>query len=506
MEAKSSFAPIISTMLSLFIVCFSFPHIVLSNEFPSFFYRLQLPSATGPESLAFALKGEGPYTGVAGGRILKYGGPNIGFVEFATTSPHRTKELCDGTNDQNLESICGRPLGLGFNDMTGELYIVDPYFGLLAVGAGGGLATQLATGVKRMPFAFLDALDVDPVSKIVYFTDASAVFRLGNVAKIIQSGDTSARLLKYDPKTNQVTVLLTGLSGAIGVAVSKDGAVILVTELITSRIRRFWVKGPKANSAEILTYLPGNPDNIKRTILGEFWVAANIQNQQPMLPVGLRIDVFGNILESFSVGIKYNTTLISEVHEHDGKPVMARDSAEDINVGVALSTALLLLGDLERNAQYSEYENYALKLQHSVQKLNVPEDSPLRKDDAIPLPFPPAQPPSQDVDESESEDGDEEEDEALVRKSKDVAKSPLQNEQVLDLTQDEEGGEVNKYTADEKESADAILADKNLEDTLAEIDAEVTTDKVVFDDQEKLLRNYILLVNLFDSFLQFMVL
>ncbi|XP_028074502.1 protein STRICTOSIDINE SYNTHASE-LIKE 10-like isoform X1 [Camellia sinensis] len=156
MEAKSSFAPIISTMLSLFIVCVSFLHIVLSNEFPSFFYRLQLPSATGPESLAFALKGEGPYTGVADGRILKYGGPNIGFVEFATTSPHRTKELCDSTNDQNLESICGRPLGLGFNDMTSELYIVDPYFGLLVVGAGGGLATQLATGVEgSLPFLML---------------------------------------------------------------------------------------------------------------------------------------------------------------------------------------------------------------------------------------------------------------------------------------------------------------------------------------------------------------
>ncbi|XP_028113915.1 uncharacterized protein LOC114311952 [Camellia sinensis] len=48
---------------------------------------------------------------------------------------------------------------------------------------------------------------------------------------------------------------------------------------------------------------------------------------------------------------------------------MVSDSAEDINVGVALSTALLLPGDLERNAQYSEYENYALMLQHSVQAI-----------------------------------------------------------------------------------------------------------------------------------------
>ena len=114
-----------------------------------------------------------------------------------------------------------------------------------------------------------------------------------------------------------------------------------------------------------------------------------------------------------------------------------------------------------------------------LKKLNVPEDSPLRKADAIPLPFPPAQPPSQDVGESESEDGDEEEDEALVRKSKDAggAKSPLQNEQVLDLTQDEEGDEVPKDAAYEKESADATLADKSLDDTLAEIDVELVADK-----------------------------
>ena len=51
----------------------------------------------------------------------------------------------------------------------------------------------------------------------------------------------------------------------------------------------------------------------------------------------------------------------------EDKPVLACDSADDINVGVALSTAVLLPGDLERNAKMSEYENYALMLQRSVQ-------------------------------------------------------------------------------------------------------------------------------------------
>ena len=55
----------------------------------------------------------------------------------------------------------------------------------------------------------------------------------------------------------------------------------------------------------------------------------------------------------------------------EDRPIMTNESADDINVGVALTTALLLPGDLERNAGYSEYENYALMLQHSVQ-VSVP--------------------------------------------------------------------------------------------------------------------------------------
>ena len=52
-----------------------------------------------------------------------------------------------------------------------------------------------------------------------------------------------------------------------------------------------------------------------------------------------------------------------------------------------------------------------------LKKLNIPDDSPLRKADAIPLPFPPTPTPSEDVDESDAEDeAEEEEDEALIRK------------------------------------------------------------------------------------------
>ncbi|XP_028052895.1 tropomyosin alpha-1 chain-like [Camellia sinensis] len=84
-----------------------------------------------------------------------------------------------------------------------------------------------------------------------------------------------------------------------------------------------------------------------------------------------------------------------------------------------------------------------------------------------------------EIKDADEKDGDEDEDGALVRKSKDAdgGKSPFQKEQVLDLTQDDEGDEVPKDAAHEKVSADIPLADKSIEETLQEIDAELTTEK-----------------------------
>ncbi|XP_028124713.1 glutamic acid-rich protein-like [Camellia sinensis] len=97
--------------------------------------------------------------------------------------------------------------------------------------------------------------------------------------------------------------------------------------------------------------------------------------------------------------------------------------------------------------------------------------------DDIPLPFPPPHPPAQSDEDSESED--EEEDDALVRKVKEAtaSKSPPQNEQVLDLTHDEEVEEVPKDVIPLKVSSDSLLADKSIDETLAQIDAEIAVEK-----------------------------
>ncbi|XP_028070061.1 otolith matrix protein OMM-64-like [Camellia sinensis] len=232
----------------------------------------------------------------------------------------------------------------------------------------------------------------------------------------------------------------------------------------------------------------------------------------------------------------------------EDRPIMSTESANDINVGVTLSTILLLPSDLERNAGYSEYENYALMLQHSVQmkkledqaeaatkaqqiaeekaesaeairkvteaeneefkskmaqaekelqkalatkkaeikeadeKAYAQDDSPLRNAEAVPLSFPPLPPPSQAEEESESEPEAEDEDnddgDALVRKPKDAGEiqSLPQDDQILDLTH-EEDEEVIKEATPEQASSDVPPTDDSLNQTLAEIDAEIMAEK-----------------------------
>ncbi|CAA0833086.1 Protein STRICTOSIDINE SYNTHASE-LIKE 12 [Striga hermonthica] len=312
-----------SIFLLILISCL--PNSPLANALHSF-KRLQLPSP-GCEAYAFDSDNGGPYTGLNDGRIVKYQGPNTGFVEYATTVPNRSKESCDGTHgDMRIGRICGRPLDMEFNHKTGELYVVDLFQGLMVVPPGGGVAALVASG-DGMPVDAPDAVAIDPMTDEVYFTDiGTIIFTNTNMTEVLLSGDTSGRLLKYDPKTKLRTVVLTGLAGPAGVAVSRDGSFVLIAEYLACQITRLWLKGPKAHTTEVITHLPGNPDNIKRTKSGDFWVPVNIQKLHPKLtsfPLGQKINPEGRITETVNFFTEYNATYVTEVHEHLGSLYVA---------------------------------------------------------------------------------------------------------------------------------------------------------------------------------------
>ncbi|KAA8541133.1 hypothetical protein F0562_025121 [Nyssa sinensis] len=248
--------------------------------------------------------------------------PNIGWVDFAITSPNRNKQPCDGTTDPNLGPICGRPLGFSFYLLTGDLYIVDAFLGLYVVGPKGGLATRLSTSADGVPFRSLDGIDVDQFTGIVYFSDATTTYDLRNISQPNFTPDSTGRLLKYDPRSKQVTVLLKDLSVPIGPAISIDGTSIFFSEYTTKRILRYWLIGLKAKTVEICLNLPGNPSKVKRSTQGNFIVAVDVRTQQRttlITPLGLRFNTCAMVPETLNFSAQYYNTTISVVQEQNGK-------------------------------------------------------------------------------------------------------------------------------------------------------------------------------------------
>uniref|UniRef100_A0A0E0M0K8 Zinc finger PMZ-type domain-containing protein n=1 Tax=Oryza punctata TaxID=4537 RepID=A0A0E0M0K8_ORYPU len=254
--------------------------------------RLGRP-AFGPESLAFDHRGGGPYTGVSNGRILRWRADRrrpAGWTEFAHNYKHATVAECAARKKKAAvaaESVCGRPLGVQFHRRTGEMYIADAYLGLMRVGRRGGLATVVATEAGGVPLNFVNGVDVDQDTGDVYFTDSSTTYQRSDYLLVVLSGDATGRLLRYEPRTGNVTVLKSGLAFPNGVAVSADGTHLVVAETASCRLLRHWLRGSNAGATEVLAELPGYPDNVRPAAAADdddsgggrggasYWVALN---------------------------------------------------------------------------------------------------------------------------------------------------------------------------------------------------------------------------------------
>ncbi|KAB5524341.1 hypothetical protein DKX38_022090 [Salix brachista] len=197
-------------------------------------------------------------------------------IKHTATYFVRTIAFCDGaTDDPDKGHICGRPFGLAYDPIARLLYIADAYYGLLVADSNGRLAKQIATGAEGQPFVFCNGLDIDPITRNIFFTDTSAVYDLRssfvnlqylqNSTKGLQANDSTGRLLKYDVRTNQVTVLMRNLSGAAG--------------------------------------------------LVETAAATVTQGSQTPVPIRVRVDGSGTISETVSLEAQYGSTPISEAQQ-----------------------------------------------------------------------------------------------------------------------------------------------------------------------------------------------
>lgn len=165
----------------------------------------------------------------------------------------------------------GRPLGLDFAP-DGDLIVADAMKGLLSI-APDGAVTLLTDSADGKPFGFMN--DVAVASDgVIYFTDASDKFGFGDHMLDLLEGRAHGRLLSYDPATKATRVLAEGLYFANGVALAKDESFVVVNETYRFRLRRHWLRGPKAGTTELFgAELPGFPDGVSQSGRGTFWVA-----------------------------------------------------------------------------------------------------------------------------------------------------------------------------------------------------------------------------------------
>ncbi|XP_015178184.1 PREDICTED: adipocyte plasma membrane-associated protein-like [Polistes dominula] len=234
---------------------------------------LHVDKLKGPEAFD-SYNGE-LYTGLEGGYVVKINENKMEtFVEFG------------GKCDEILKyHECGKILGLKF-DKKGNLYVVDTYKGIFKVDPKGyyqkivDISKPINNKVPQIP----NNLDIAENGDI-YWTDSSTDFPLYD-AIYTTLVNPSGRLIRYNAATKTNEVLMENLAFANGVKLSKDESFLLVVESLSSRINKYYLKGPKAGQHEILHEgLPGILDNIHEDNNGGFFVSiySYIDEENPNL-------------------------------------------------------------------------------------------------------------------------------------------------------------------------------------------------------------------------------
>jgi sugar lactone lactonase YvrE len=201
-----------------------------------------------PEDVAVDAEGR-VYTGTDNGAILRIT-PGLRRVE-------------------RVAETGGRPLGIEV-DADGTLVVCDAHRGLLRVDPAIGSVRTLVRQVDGRALVFANNCSIASDGS-VYFSESSVRFPFERFKGDLLEHSSTGRLMRWTP--DGVEVLLTGLDFANGVALAADDSFVLIAETGGYRIRKLWLTGDRAGTAEVICEnLPGLPDNISRGSGDMFWI------------------------------------------------------------------------------------------------------------------------------------------------------------------------------------------------------------------------------------------
>ena len=213
----------------------------------------------GPEDVILD-EGDHLYCGTRHGEIVRFFAP-------------------DYTRSEVFAHVGGFPLGLAF-DAQGNLISCVGAMGLYSISPEREVTKLTAETTRSLTSINDDArlrdpndLDIAPDGKI-YFTDSTKRYDAHDWTLDSIENRATGRLLVYDPKDGSTKTLLDGYRYTNGVCMAHDNRSLFFAESWACRIHRYWLKGPKAGTAEcVIRDMPGYPDNINRASDGRYWMA-----------------------------------------------------------------------------------------------------------------------------------------------------------------------------------------------------------------------------------------
>jgi len=171
--------------------------------------------------------------------------------------------------------------GLHF-DPDSNLIALSHKQGLISINKKGEVTVLASHDEKGRPFLIPNGLDIARDGAI-YFSNTShqASYDVKYGRKLILELNPQGALYQYSPKTGEVKTLIEGTYFGNGVVLSKDESFLLLTETSKYRILKYWLKGNRAGTSEVLmSNLPGFPNGISIREDGSFWLGfSTVRNE-----------------------------------------------------------------------------------------------------------------------------------------------------------------------------------------------------------------------------------
>ncbi|XP_058727745.1 protein STRICTOSIDINE SYNTHASE-LIKE 4-like [Vicia villosa] len=193
-------------------------------------------------------------------------------VLYTATEDGWIKRMVRNGNWENWKHIDSSTL-LGITTLKdGGLIVCDATMGLLKVTEEDGFSVILSQ-VNGSQLLFTDDV-IEASDGNIYFSIPSTKFGMHNWFLDVLEARPHGQVLKYNPISNETTIVFDDLAFPNGVALSKDEDYLLVCETWKFRCIRHWLKGNNKGKTDIyIENLPGGPDNINLAPDGSFWIA-----------------------------------------------------------------------------------------------------------------------------------------------------------------------------------------------------------------------------------------